>query len=224
MPPPSSRRYAVKEIFYSLQGEGLHTGRPAVFCRFAGCNLWSGREEQRAHAQCSYCDTDFVGTDGSNGGTFADAPTLAAAVAALWGGRSLSGSAKPYVILTGGEPMLQVDSALCAALHQRGFDVGIESNGSLPVCDGVDWICISPKVGVPLQQRHGHELKVVMPQAKGEIPASVLAEWESLPFLYHFIQPLDDKKGDYRSAAVDFCLTNPLWRLSLQTHKLLSIA
>jgi 7-carboxy-7-deazaguanine synthase (Cx14CxxC type) len=208
--------YAVKEIFLTLQGEGMRAGRRAVFCRFAGCNLWSGREQDRASAICQFCDTDFVGMDGEGGGKFADGAALAAAIAACWG----EGEEGRYVVLTGGEPMLQVDAALIDALHAAGFEVAIESNGTLPVPRSIDWICISPKAGSTVVQTSGDELKLVWPQ-----PGSDVAAMEQWDFANRLIQPMDDVRGEANvRAAVDFALNNPRWRLSLQTHKLLGLA
>ena len=208
--------YAVKEIFLTLQGEGVHSGRRAVFCRFAGCNLWSGREADRARAQCRFCDTDFVGTDGPGGGRFADADALADAVAAAWG-PGLDGR---FVVLTGGEPMLQVDAPLIDALHARGFRIAMESNGTLPAAPGLDWLCVSPKAGTQVVQRAGDELKLVWPQP-GIDPATL----EGWAFPNRLVQPLD---GPDRAAAVQACIdlamTRPGWRLSLQTHKLVGLA
>jgi len=209
--------YAVKEIYYTLQGEGAQAGRPAVFCRFAGCNLWSGREEDRAAATCNFCDTDFVGTDGPGGGKFADANELAKACRATWHGNS---GTPPFVVLTGGEPMLQVDGALIAALHDAGFEIAIETNGTLPVPRSIDWICVSPKGGAPLAQRSGDELKLVYPQST--LDPRVL---ETLDFRHFLLQPMDagaDSPANLRSA-IDYCLAHPKWRLSVQTHKLLGL-
>lgn len=207
--------YAVKEMFLTLQGEGLQAGRRAVFVRFAGCNLWSGREEDRAAAICSFCDTDFVGTDGAGGGRFADAPALAAAAAGHWG----PGTDHRFVVLTGGEPMLQVDDALVDALHGEGFRIAIESNGTLPVHPGIDWVCISPKAGSNVVQRSGDELKLVWPQ-----PGSDTAEIERWAFDHFLIQPMDNANAAANQAvAIDFVTANPNWRLSLQTHKLLGL-
>ncbi len=214
-----SRIYSIKELFYTLQGEGLRAGRPAVFCRFSGCNLWTGREQDRARAECQFCDTDFVGTDGQNGGKYS-AETLAALIAAQWphpAGDSSRG--KPYVVFTGGEPMLQLDPALCQAVHEQGFEIAIETNGTLPVCSGVDWICVSPKAGTILQQTQGDELKVVYPQQGLDLTGLA-----ALPFVHHLIQPLDDSQQTaHTQAAIRFCHDHPHWRLSLQTHKLLGI-
>lgn len=224
--------YAVKEIYYTLQGEGTHAGRPAVFCRFAGCNLWSGREQDRADAVCNFCDTDFVGIDGPGGGKFAEAPELARGVRAVWRGNSSTSpyGTSPFVVLTGGEPMLQVDDALIEALHDAGFSVAIETNGTLPVPRSIDWICVSPKAGAPLVQRSGDELKLVYPQAgldpEGLDPAALdPAELEGLDFSHYLLQPMDegDKGAKNLRATIDYCLAHPKWRLSLQTHKLLGL-
>ena len=209
--------YAVKELFLTLQGEGVNAGARAVFVRFAGCNLWSGRAQDRADAVCTFCDTDFVGTDGPGGGRFADAAALAAAVAAAWG----EGADRRFVVLTGGEPMLQVDDALVEALHAAGFRIAIESNGTLPVHPGIDWVCISPKAGSDVVQRRGDELKLVWPQA-GLEPAA-LEQWG---FTHHLVQPLDPGAGDaadHAQAAVALALARPRWRLTLQTHKALGL-
>lgn len=208
--------YSVKEIFYTLQGEGSHAGRPAVFCRFAGCNLWTGREEDRASAVCKFCDTEFVGTDGTLGGKFPQAADLAARIASLWP----KGSARArFVVLTGGEPLLQVDAALIDALHAQGFQIAVESNGTVAAPAGIDWLCVSPKAGAPLVQRSGQELKVVVPQAGID-----LTELEALEFEHYRVQPMD---GPQRVAntewAVQWCLEHPRWQLSLQTHKVLGI-
>jgi 7-carboxy-7-deazaguanine synthase (Cx14CxxC type) len=207
--------YQVKEIFYTLQGEGANAGTPAVFCRFAGCNLWSGREADRAAAQCRYCDTDFVGTDGPGGGKFASADDLARACRAACTARL----SPALVVLTGGEPMLQVDQPLIDALHGRGFSIAIETNGTIAVPDGIDWICVSPKAGTELVQTCGDELKLVYPQA-GLDPADLLP----LDFEHRFLQPMDgpDQARNTR-AAIDYCKANPPWRLSVQTHKVLGI-
>ena len=207
--------YLVKEAFKTLQGEGLNAGRAAVFCRFAGCNLWSGREADRAGAICTFCDTDFVGVDGEGGGRFVDAPALVAHLAGLWG----SGETARLVVLTGGEPMLQVDVALIAALHEAGFEIAIETNGALPVVTGVDWICVSPKAGAPLAQTVGHELKLVFPQT-GLTPE----RFERLDFSQFLLQPMDGPDLPANTqAAVDYCLAHPRWRLSLQTHKMIGV-
>ncbi len=207
--------YAVKEIFYTLQGEGAQAGRAAVFCRFTGCNLWSGREEDRATAVCRFCDTDFVGTDGTGGGRFATAALLADAVAAEW-----PGGASPFVVCTGGEPLLQLDDALVTALHARGFEVAVETNGSVaPAPAGIDWVCVSPKAGAPLRLLHGDELKVVVPQAGQDLDA-----FEKLRFRRFSLQPMDGPDvAENTRLAVELCLRRPHWRLSVQTHKHLGI-
>ena len=206
--------YAVKEIFLTLQGEGAQAGRRAVFLRFSGCNLWSGREQDRAEAACTFCDTDFVGIDGVNGGRYREAASLADAVADIWG----EGGSR-LVVITGGEPMLQLDPALIDALHIRGFSIAVESNGTLPAPPGIDWLCISPKTGTEIVQRSGDELKLVWPQA-GIDPAE-LSAWN---FRHHLIQPMDgaDRQSSLQ-AAIAFVMANPRWRLSLQTHKLLGL-
>jgi 7-carboxy-7-deazaguanine synthase (Cx14CxxC type) len=204
----------VKEIYYTLQGEGARSGRAAVFLRFTGCNLWTGREESRASATCDFCDTDFVGTDGPGGGKFADADTLAGAVLAAW-----RGAGAPYVVCTGGEPLLQLDVPLIAALHARGFEVGIESNGTILPPAGVDWICVSPKARADLVLTHGDELKLVYPQVGGEPE-----RYACLRFRHFFLQPMDGPaRAANTNAATAYCLANPQWRLSLQTHKLIGI-
>lgn len=207
--------YAVKELFLTLQGEGVNAGRRAVFVRFAGCNLWSGREQDRVTAICRFCDTDFVGTDGAGGGRFADAMALAAAAADAWG----ADRDRRFVVLTGGEPMLQVDDALVDALHTLGFRIAIESNGTLPVHPAIDWVCISPKAGSDVVQRSGDELKLVWPQ-----PGSDLAAMEGWDFAHFLVQPMDDARGAANvTAAVEFAMARPKWRLSLQTHKALGL-
>ena len=207
--------YAVKEIFLTLQGEGARAGRAAVFCRFAGCNLWSGREIDRGTATCRFCDTDFVGTDGAGGGRFAQASDLAAAVAACWG----TAPTPRYVVCTGGEPLLQLDPPLIAALHAQGFEIAVETNGTIAPPPGLDWICVSPKAGAPLLATAGHELKLVFPQA-GIDPSSLAA----LAFENFFLQPMDGPdRIENTGAAVAYCLAHPHWRLSLQTHKLIGI-
>ncbi|MDA9393048.1 7-cyano-7-deazaguanine reductase [Bradyrhizobium sp. CCBAU 45394] len=208
-------RYAVKEMFYSLQGEGRHAGRPAVFCRFAGCNLWSGREADRASAACNFCDTDFVGTDGLGGGRFDGAAALADAVEGMWGGVG----GKRFVVLTGGEPLLQVDDALVSALHGADFEIAIETNGTLPVQSPIDWITVSPKGITNLAQKSGNELKLVFPQENVD-PAS----FENLAFEHFLLQPMDGPHRDFNMAsAIAYCLERPKWKLSLQTHKYMSI-
>jgi 7-carboxy-7-deazaguanine synthase len=207
--------YAVKEIFMTLQGEGAHAGRAAVFCRFAGCNLWSGREQDRASAVCQFCDTDFVGTDGTLGGRYGLADELASTIAAQWGGESIN----RYVVLTGGEPMLQLDAALVDALHARGFAIGVETNGTIAPPEGLDWICVSPKAGADLVLRNGHELKLVYPQAD-----AAPEHFAGLAFERFSLQPMDGPDVIENTArAVDYCLKHPQWRLSLQTHKTLGI-
>ena len=207
--------YAVKEIFPTLQGEGGQAGRAAVFCRFAGCNLWSGREEDRASAVCTFCDTDFVGMDGEGGGRFSTAGDLADAIEAAWTG----GAEHRLVVCTGGEPLLQVDQALIEALHARGFRIALETNGTLAAPEGVDWICVSPKADAPVVQTRGQELKLVFPQA-GVDPA----RFEHLEFERFLLQPMDGPaRLENTEAAIAYCLANPQWRLSVQTHKYLGI-
>lgn len=208
--------YAVKEMFLTLQGEGANAGRRAVFVRFAGCNLWSGREKDRASAVCRFCDTDFVGTDGVGGGRFDDGAALAAAVAAQWG----DGREGRFCVLTGGEPMLQVDDDAVAALHDAGFEIAIESNGTIAAHPGIDWVCISPKAGSDVVQRSGDELKLVWPQA-GSDPDL----YEGWDFTHRLVQPMDEVGRSERNlrAAIDFAMARPAWRLSLQTHKLLGL-
>lgn len=208
--------YAVKEIFYTLQGEGAYTGRPAVFCRFAGCNLWTGREQDRQAATCQFCDTDFVGTDGPGGGRFPTAEALARAISEAWPSESTE---RRFVVCTGGEPLLQLNSGLIAALHQAGFEIAVETNGTLRPPGGLDWLCVSPKAGTELVIRSGDELKLVFPQ-----PGADPAEFEDLAFRHFFLQPMDgpDREAN-TAAALQYCLAHPRWRLSLQTHKLLGI-
>ena len=208
--------YAVKEIYYTLQGEGARTGRAAVFLRFAGCNLWSGLERDRADAVCRFCDTDFVGTDGPGGGKFDGAETLASAVLEKWPHGS---EAQPYVVCTGGEPLLQLDDALVAALHAKGFEIGVETNGTLLPPRGIEWICVSPKANAELELTSGQELKLIYPQ-DGAPPE----RYADLLFDYYFLQPMDgpDREANTR-AATEYCLAHPQWRLSLQTHKLIGI-
>lgn len=209
--------YSIKEIFYTLQGEGAQTGMPAVFCRFAGCNLWSGLEKDRATAICNFCDTDFVGVDGEGGGRFATAQDLALAVAGHWPRES--GAAKPLVVCTGGEPLLQLDAELVQAFHKQGCRVAIETNGTMEAPLGIDWICVSPKVGTDLRQRTGHELKLIFPQDRLD-PAI----FTSLSFSHFFIQPKDGPDVTKNTQlAIDYCLKNPQWRLSVQTHKILGL-
>lgn len=211
--------YSVKEMYYTLQGEGAQTGRPAVFLRFAGCNLWSGREEHRGGAVCRFCDTEFVGIDGPGGGKFADARALAVAVTEKW--PAGSGLGKPYVVCTGGEPLLQLDRPAIDALHSAGFEIGVETNGTIAAPQGIDWICVSPKANAALRQLQGDELKLVYPQLEAEAQPERFA---TLSFRHFFLQPLDDEHREANTAsAVRYCLAHPQWRLSLQTHKLLGI-
>jgi len=207
--------YAVKELFKTLQGEGAQAGRVAVFCRFAGCNLWSGREEDRPKAVCQFCDTDFIGTDGEGGGKFRDAVDLAAAIAGTWGATE----SRRYVVFTGGEPLLQIDAELIDAVHGHGFEIAIETNGTIEPPAGIDWICVSPKAGAPFNLRSGSELKLVYPQANllpDDLP--------DVAFEHYFLQPMDGPTQLENIAAVTaFCLENPRWRLSLQTHKMIGI-
>jgi 7-carboxy-7-deazaguanine synthase (Cx14CxxC type) len=207
--------YAVKEMFLTLQGEGVNAGRRAVFVRFAGCNLWSGREQDRATAVCRFCDTDFVGTDGAGGGKFADAAALAAAVEDHWG----EGMDERFAVLTGGEPMLQVDDALVDALHAAGFTIAIETNGTIAAHPGIDWVCVSPKAGSAVVQRSGDELKLVWPQAGTDVDAI-----EGWAFTHFLVQPMDDAAlAENQTAAIDFVLARPKWRLTLQAHKSLGL-
>jgi 7-carboxy-7-deazaguanine synthase len=209
--------YAVKEIFYTLQGEGAQTGRPAVFCRFAGCNLWSGREEDRARAVCQFCDTDFMGTDGVGGGRFETPDALAMAVATTW--PHPDQRSKPFVVCTGGEPLLQLDQPLVDAFHRGGFEIAIETNGTQAASPDIDWICVSPKAKAELKLRSGHELKLVFPQVGA--PPEMYAQ---LDFQHFFLQPMDGRDREANtSLALRYCLAHPRWRLSLQTHKLLNI-
>jgi 7-carboxy-7-deazaguanine synthase len=209
--------YAVKEIFLTLQGEGAHAGRAAVFCRFSGCNLWSGREQDRASATCRFCDTDFVGTNGTLGGRYGSATELADTIAAQW----IGANASRYVVLTGGEPLLQVDTALVDALHAGGFAIGVETNGTIVPPDGMDWICVSPKAGAELAVRRGHELKLVYPQAEA---AAAPENFTGLAFERFSLQPMDGPDvAENTARAVEYCLAHPQWRLSLQTHKTLGI-
>lgn len=212
--------YVVKETFYTLQGEGARAGRAAVFCRFVGCNLWSGREVDRATAACRFCDTDFLGTGGPGGGRFATAEALAAHIAATWS-EAVGAAGARYVVFTGGEPTLQLDEALCAALHAADFEIAIETNGTRPVPDGVDWICVSPKPRSEVVQRRGHELKLVYPQPEDEVQP---ARFEGWAFDHFFLQPLDDPaRAAHTAATAAYCLAHPRWRLSLQTHKLVGL-
>lgn len=210
--------YAVKEVFYTLQGEGLQAGKPAVFCRFAGCNLWNGREEDRAQAVCRFCDTDFVGTDGTLGGKYATADSLAERIASLW---PTADHKHRLVVMTGGEPLLQLDTPLIDALHARGFRIAVETNGTVAAPEGIDWICVSPKAGAPLVQTRGHELKLVYPQPD-LLPDAL--PWSELQFENYLLQPMDGPAARQNTAAaVDYCQANPKWRLSVQTHKMLGI-
>ena len=208
--------YAVKEIFFTLQGEGANSGRTAVFCRFAGCNLWSGQEEDRATAVCKFCDTEFVGVDGVNGGKYRSAEELVAQVERTWLAKDKS---RRFVVCTGGEPLLQIDSALIEALHERGFEVAVETNGTVTAPARLDWICVSPKAGSTVIQRSGDELKLVFPQSGAEP-----REFEDWDFEHFFLQPMDGPQvGENTALAVQYCLENPQWRLSLQTHKFIRI-
>ncbi|WP_119156388.1 7-carboxy-7-deazaguanine synthase [Caldimonas tepidiphila] len=208
--------YSVKEIFYTLQGEGTHAGRPAVFCRFAGCNLWSGREEDRAKAVCQFCDTDFVGTDGTGGGKFESAEALADAVERQW---APQGRARRFVVLTGGEPLLQVDAALTGALHARGFEIAVETNGTVARPPGIDWLCVSPKADSPLLLTSGDELKLVYPQ-----PLAPPERFARLDFAHFLLQPKDDlRQAENTERAIEYCMAHPQWKLSVQTHKVLRI-
>lgn len=208
--------YAVKELFYSLQGEGFHAGRPAVFCRFSGCNLWSGREEDRANAQCSFCDTDFVGTNGIGGGKFSTAAFLAEAVEAMW---PKDNAVNRFVVFTGGEPLLQLDDALVKEIKARGFTCAVETNGTLEPPQDVDWITVSPKGAVPIRLKKVNELKLVYPQ-----PQNTPSDFASIDAEHRFLQPLDcPERASTMAATVDYCLAHPQWRLSLQTHKYLGI-
>lgn len=210
--------YSVREIYYTLQGEGAHAGRPAVFLRFAGCNLWSGRERDRAGAACRFCDTVFVGVDGPGGGKFGSAAALAAAAASHWpeGARGM-----PYVVCTGGEPLLQLDAALIDALHHAGFEIGVETNGTLAAPVGIDWLTVSPKAAAPLVQASGDELKLVYPQAE---PEAQPERFEQLAFRHFYLQPMDSPaRAENTRASLEYCLRHPRWKLSLQTHKLIGI-
>ena len=211
--------YSVKEIYFTLQGEGAHTGRAAVFLRFSGCNLWSGREQHRAEAVCKFCDTDFVGTDGPGGGKFASAESLAEAVTNAWPEEAVA--SRRYVVCTGGEPLLQLDTVAIDALHAASFEIGVETNGTVSAPEGIDWLCVSPKANALLVQRSGSELKLVYPQNED---AAQPGEFSDLDFEYFFLQPCDDENLESNTrAAVDYCLQHPQWRLSVQTHKILGI-
>lgn len=208
--------YKIKEIFYTLQGEGAQAGRPAVFCRFSGCNLWSGREEDRHKAICQFCDTDFWGTDGENGGRYASAKELTGKIASLWPDRQIG---KPYVVCTGGEPMLQLDQALVDALHAAGFEIAVETNGTIEAPAGVDWICVSPKANTDIIITQGQELKLVYPQVNALPP-----QYEALDFEHFYLQPMDGEQTEQNTqACVTYCMEHPKWKLSLQTHKFLNI-
>jgi 7-carboxy-7-deazaguanine synthase len=208
--------YQVKEIFYTLQGEGANAGTPAVFCRFAGCNLWSGREQDRATAQCQFCDTDFVGTDGTLGGKYSSADNLATQIAALWPTRDTQ---HRFVVFTGGEPLLQIDDSLIFAMQKQGFRIAVETNGTLKAPSGIDWICVSPKAGTDWVQREGHELKVVWPQAGLDLNELAQAKFEN-----KFLQPMDNVlQAENTKDCIAVCLANPVWRLSVQTHKVIGV-
>lgn len=207
--------YKIKEIYYTLQGEGAQTGRPAVFCRFTGCNLWSGREEDRAKAICQFCDTDFWGMDGANGGKY-DANSLVARVAEIWGNMA---AGKPYVVCTGGEPLLQLDAELVESFHRAGFEVAVETNGTVEAPAGLDWICVSPKAGTELVITSGHELKLVYPQ-----PGALPERFTEYRFQHYYLQPMDGPElAQNTRLTIEYCLQHPQWKLSLQTHKLLQI-
>jgi 7-carboxy-7-deazaguanine synthase len=211
--------YTVKEIFYTLQGEGANSGRAAVFCRFAGCNLWSGREQDRSSAICQFCDTDFVGTDGPGGGKFETAVDLAEAVKAQWPGFSAGSAGDPLVVCTGGEPLLQLDEEAIDALHVAGFEVAVETNGTRPAPPAIDWLTVSPKAGADLVQRTGDEIKLVFPQ-----PGAEPERFESLDFRNFFLQPMDGPERERNTQlTAEYCLTHPRWRLSLQTHKIVGL-
>jgi 7-carboxy-7-deazaguanine synthase (Cx14CxxC type) len=210
--------YRLKEIFYTLQGEGAQTGRASVFCRFSGCNLWSGREEDRSRAVCQFCDTDFLGV-GPDGGKFRSAKELAAAIDRCWLGRAVSDGENKYVVCTGGEPLLQLDDALISELHALGFEVAVETNGTRPAPSSLDWICVSPKADAPLVQKSGNELKLVFPQEKA--PPE---KFERLDFAHFYLQPMDGSDTAANTArAIEYCLSHPQWRLSIQTHKLVGL-
>jgi 7-carboxy-7-deazaguanine synthase len=211
--------YSVKEMYFTLQGEGAHTGRAAVFLRFSGCNLWSGREQHRKEAICSFCDTDFVGTDGPGGGKFATAAALLNAVSKVWPAEA--GALRKYVVCTGGEPLLQLDEKVIDAFHKAGFEVGVETNGTITAPAGIDWLCVSPKAHAPVVQRSGSELKLVYPQAQAEAQPE---KFSHLEFEHFFLQPCDNENLKLNTkAAIDYCLQHPQWKLSLQTHKIVGI-
>jgi 7-carboxy-7-deazaguanine synthase (Cx14CxxC type) len=208
--------YSVKELFYTLQGEGANTGKPAVFCRFSGCNLWTGLERDRGSAVCQFCDTDFIGTDGDGGGKFKTADELADMIAKAWSG---NGNGEKFVVFTGGEPLLQLDAALIDAVHACGFKIAIETNGTIAVPEGVDWVCVSPKADAELVVKTGDELKLIYPQTRGEPE-----RYKDLNFKHRFLQPMDNAAQNKNTqAAVEYCMAHPQWRLSLQTHKFLGI-
>ncbi|BBB29202.1 7-carboxy-7-deazaguanine synthase [Neptunomonas japonica] len=207
--------YSVKEMFYTLQGEGAHAGRPAVFCRFSGCNLWSGREQDRATAICDFCDTDFIGTDGQNGGKFATPQALATAIMSFWP----TPEGKPYVVFTGGEPALQLTQELVSAVHNCGFEIAVETNGTKPLPNDIDWICVSPKASAPLVINQGHELKLVYPQSD-----AMPERFTELEFDNFYLQPLDSQSSNQNTQhVIDYCLRHPRWKMSLQTHKIVGI-
>lgn len=215
---PKGLMYLIKEIFYSIQGEGFYVGRPAVFCRFAGCNLWSGKEEDREGALCKFCDTDFVGFDGPEGGKYQSARKLAKKIRQFWPQVDVK-SAKPFVICTGGEPLLQLDAQLITALHEEGLEIAVETNGTITTPAGIDWICVSPKAGVELMQLCGQELKLVFPQ-----PGAQPQNYAHLDFQHFFLQPLDGPQRDFNTRmALEYCLAHPQWRISLQLHKILGV-
>ncbi|MEM9931129.1 MAG: 7-carboxy-7-deazaguanine synthase [Bacteroidota bacterium] len=211
---PRERTYKVKEAFYTLQGEGAQAGRAAVFLRFTGCNLWSGREEDRSEAVCKFCDTDFVGTDGSHGGRYTQVQ-CADLVQSLW-----PGGGRPYVVCTGGEPLLQLDTPLIDALHARGFEIAVETNGTIPIPAGIDWVCVSPKANADLVVHQGDELKLVFPQSEPEAHPQLFVD---LDFKHFFLQPKDEAGQDHTPATVAYCMAHPQWRVSLQTHKIMGI-
>jgi 7-carboxy-7-deazaguanine synthase (Cx14CxxC type) len=215
--------YTVKELFPTLQGEGAHSGRAAIFCRFTGCNLWSGREEDRATAICQFCDTDFVGSDGDGGGKFEQAIDLANAIEQAWNS-TLAGPQQRYVVFTGGEPLLQLDVPLIDALHQKGFEVAVETNGTIKVPKGVDWVCVSPKAGSELIVLQADEIKLVVPQSGHHLLETLLARFEKMDYRHRFLQPMDGVDlSKNTKLAVSLCQKRPLWRLSLQSHKLIGI-
>jgi 7-carboxy-7-deazaguanine synthase len=207
--------YSVKEMFYTLQGEGAHAGRPAVFCRFTGCNLWSGREKDRAAAICNFCDTDFVGTDGQNGDKFVTAESLAMKIQSFWP----TPEGKPYVVFTGGEPALQLDQALVSAMHLAGFEIAIETNGTKPLPEGIDWICVSPKASAEVIIQTGHELKLVYPQLD-----AMPEKFTTLNFDHFYLQPMDNQdQNNNTQQVIEYCMRHPQWKMSLQTHKIIGI-